>query len=801
MGGLNTSIVKRMGPSKTPIKDYIDHIIHAETGEGSRFVDRNHFEEARMVCAQVYQIPPDILVNPDNHFLTIRHSQVLGALMGLTNDEFMKFRRMIEDKGKKPRADEESLKYRNRFDSPTKLQIEVNTLVEMSRAKKKAVETPPPPAQPAAKDPIEKADATPDTSKEVPAGDAKIAQVETAASTEEVVTPAQPAVTKPILKARHVPVTSTPYVSPTESIPASVPAEEPKAIPKSPTEPQDSLDANRPFESEMQQACEQKNTKDFIACAIDQHTGEGKRFKDKAMFMAILKNTAEYFDQNFKPISLLGEKPLDNNQMKIVAAVLGLRFNDFLVFAKLASKEMEASLKGDQSRQSGQLTSRSTVPSTVSYSDALDHVEGWEKPANAKTGAPAEHIDGALELYLKGGESALRTFIPTPPPSPAPKKKKAPVTLTISAPKKIAEAAAPPAAHVIDYTMLDQGPIEKISDASRTGTETDITVERAGTLPICGLVTGNAPKEAEAKPARPKPTPEEKEKNRAERAAKAQERRAELEARRAERKRRREEAPILAERERQQSLRGGFEQTKRDLRAQALAAAAVVQERTELAARAAAAAASRVPTGETAETSPERHHNARRSPEKKAPAPTMGKEEFAARFDALLEIAFVEEPPSGKGRTWMLTQFVANLQNHKGMNRKELCSDIARQAGLDIGHQLWIKFNNMTDNRVLAESYDPATKHDIGTKTNKGLDDPEMLSAIAHYAFPDDEQRRAQCVDFLKTERFKVPEWLNSKRRSEVMTNLRRERGSDWGTVAGRRKNKPVTDDILPPMG
>lgn len=178
-------------------------------------------------------------------------------------------------------------------------------------------------------------------------------------------------------------------------------------------------------------------------------------------------------------------------------------------------------------------------------------------------------------------------------------------------------------------------------------------------------------------------------------------------------------------------------------------------------------------------------------------APTLTKEQFAAKFDALLALLTpLEKMPYGKGRTWLLTQFFEDLKGYKGNPpRTEMCNEIASAAKKDFGHQLYLALNNITDGNLLDEAFDVATMNEDSTKQIKGILREDMLKAVAHYAFPEDEARRQQCEEFLKPDRFRVPDAIVSDHKSKSMEKIREERGSNWGTVAGQRRSKK-TDDI-----
>lgn len=115
-----------MAVSKTPVKDFVDARIALLTGKGKRFVDRAHYERARDKAANEYHINTKILANPDEHVFTLVYSQVLGSLMNLSHQEFLTFRRCIDDKGKKPDAFENP--YAGRL-QPGPLDFAVNQII------------------------------------------------------------------------------------------------------------------------------------------------------------------------------------------------------------------------------------------------------------------------------------------------------------------------------------------------------------------------------------------------------------------------------------------------------------------------------------------------------------------------------------------------------------------------------------------------------------------------------------------------------------------------------------------------
>ncbi len=123
---------------KPTVQSFIDDKIIPQTGEGGRFENEAHFELTRQTAAQIYQIDPDVLAHPNNHALNLRASQVLGALMGLTNSEFMQFRKHIETFGKTPSDNDRGNTYGDRIE-PYKLAQEINTLIENCRGKSSAV--------------------------------------------------------------------------------------------------------------------------------------------------------------------------------------------------------------------------------------------------------------------------------------------------------------------------------------------------------------------------------------------------------------------------------------------------------------------------------------------------------------------------------------------------------------------------------------------------------------------------------------------------------------------------------------
>ena len=124
----------RNSPYRKPtVQSFIDEKIVPQIGEGLRFDNENHFESVRLAAAQLYQIEPDILVHPDNHVLTLKQTQVLGAIMGLTSNEFLAFRRHIEEYGKKPDGAHVT-QYGGRLE-PYKLSQEIAVLIENCRKK------------------------------------------------------------------------------------------------------------------------------------------------------------------------------------------------------------------------------------------------------------------------------------------------------------------------------------------------------------------------------------------------------------------------------------------------------------------------------------------------------------------------------------------------------------------------------------------------------------------------------------------------------------------------------------------
>ncbi|MFW0776671.1 MAG: hypothetical protein ACN2B6_03005 [Rickettsiales bacterium] len=123
---------------KPTVQSFIDDKIIPQTGEGLRFENEAHFELTRQTAAQIYQIDPDVLAHPNNHALNLRASQVLGALMGLTNSEFMQFRKHIETYGKTPSDNDRGNTYGDRIE-PYKLAQEIDTLIENCRGKETQV--------------------------------------------------------------------------------------------------------------------------------------------------------------------------------------------------------------------------------------------------------------------------------------------------------------------------------------------------------------------------------------------------------------------------------------------------------------------------------------------------------------------------------------------------------------------------------------------------------------------------------------------------------------------------------------
>jgi hypothetical protein len=110
------------------IQQAIADILELQTGTGKRFESREHIKLVMGTAAAQFRIDADVLTNPDRQPLTIGQSQLLGAIMGLGNEDFLAFRRLIEAKSTKF-SNDQSNPYRDRLD-PHLLENSINALIK-----------------------------------------------------------------------------------------------------------------------------------------------------------------------------------------------------------------------------------------------------------------------------------------------------------------------------------------------------------------------------------------------------------------------------------------------------------------------------------------------------------------------------------------------------------------------------------------------------------------------------------------------------------------------------------------------
>jgi hypothetical protein len=110
------------------IQQAIADILELQTGTGKRFESKEHIKLVMGTAAAQFRIDADVLTNPDRQPLTIGQSQLLGAIMGLGNEDFLAFRRLIEAKSTKF-SNDQSNPYRDRLD-PHLLENSINALIK-----------------------------------------------------------------------------------------------------------------------------------------------------------------------------------------------------------------------------------------------------------------------------------------------------------------------------------------------------------------------------------------------------------------------------------------------------------------------------------------------------------------------------------------------------------------------------------------------------------------------------------------------------------------------------------------------